>query len=74
MYAAVDTRVDIAHVVNQLYHNQEDPLKEHLLCAKKVLWYVKDTQCNRKPREIGGDDISKINVECFSQKASSFGD
>lgn len=43
LYAAVASRPDIAYIVNQLSQFLESPSKEHWLCAKRILRYVKGT-------------------------------
>ncbi len=44
MYAAIGTRVDIAHAVQQLSQYSSNPSPVHLTAAKRVLRYLKGTR------------------------------
>ena len=66
VFAAVGTRADVAHIVNQLSLFLENPSKEHWICAKRALRYLKATlgmeiiysACRDKDKLIAFSDAS----------------
>jgi hypothetical protein len=57
MYAAISTRVDIAHVVHQLSKHSAAPQNIHWLSGKQVLRYLKGT--SKVGLKFGGTHLNK---------------
>ena len=63
LYAAICTRPDIAHAVNQVSQYQINPTPTHWMAVKRIMRYLKS--CPNLGLEFKGSDKSNLQLQCY---------